>query len=297
MSVVFRLEAPYRGEYQLHRLSFGSGGPRVAIVAGVHGNEVNGTYAVNIVAGVLRVCNLKGTVHLLPCVNAPGAAEGRKRWPFDDRDLNRAFPGAPDGLAVERVAHAVLEHTDADVCVDVHTGSPVIHELPHARSPLGGRELGYARATALPVVWRRAAERHEGGLLGAWRAQGRGAIQVRGGRGAALDAADARLLARGLVRLLAELGLVSNADPPGPVLETDLVIDARAGAGGLFVPEVRPGDRVTKGQLLGVVRAPVGGDPVEEVRAERPGLVLAVRTYPMVHAQELLVRLAAERPA
>jgi hypothetical protein len=296
LAIVFRLEAPYRGEYHLHRLSFGQGSPRVAVVAGVHGNEVNGVYAVNIVAGVLRVCNLRGTVHLLPCVNAPGAAEGRKRWPFDDRDLERAFPGAADGLGVERVAHAVLEHTDADVCVDVHSGSSVIHELPHARAPLGGPELHHARATGLPVVWRRAAERQEQGLRGAWRRLGRPCIQVRGGRGSALDAADARAMARGLVRLLVDLGVVASGDPPGTILETDTVEDARAGAGGLFVPEVRPGDRVAADALLGIVRSPMGGEPIEEVRAERPGVVLAVRTYPMVHAQELLVRVAVEKP-
>ena len=38
--------------------------------------------------------------------------------------------------------------------------------------------------------------------------------------------------------------------------------------------------------------APLGGEPIEEVRARRAGLVLAVRLYPMVHAQELLVRVA-----
>lgn len=296
MSVLFRLESPYRGEYALHRLTFGTGEPRVAMVAGIHGNEVAGTYALNLVAGVLRMRAPKGTVHLLPCVNTVGADEGRKHWPFDNRDFNRAFPGAPDGLGVERIAHAVMEGTDAEVCVDVHSGSSVVHELPHARAPLSGAELALARATALPVVWRRARSRYEGGLVGAWRDAGRSAIQVRGGRGGCLDVEDARALARGLVRLLADLGHLPTAEPADNVVETDRCADYRAAAGGFFVSEVKVGERVGAGALLGVLRNPLGGEPIDEVRAERSGTVLAVRVYPMVHAQELLVRVAEPPP-
>jgi predicted deacylase len=294
VSVVFTLEAPYRDAYRLHRLTFGQGGPSVAIVAGIHGNEVNGIYACNLLAAVLRMRRPNGTVHLLPCVNSVGAAEGRKRWPFDDRDINAAFPGRPDGIAVERIAHAVLAATEADVCVDVQSGSPQVHEHPHVRAPVSGAELACARATELPIVWRRAGDRFQEGLVAAWGDAGRKAIVVRGGRGAALDIPDAKLLASGLVRLLTHVGVLPPQEVAGVSLEVDHVEDYRSGAGGFFVPEVRPGDAVAAGALLGVVRSPIGGDPIETIQARRAGRVLAVRVYPMAHAQELLVRVAEE---
>lgn len=293
MSVVFSLEAPYRGETQIHRLTFGGGaGPVVALVAGIHGNEVNGTHALNLVANVCRVQRPRGTVHLLPCVNLVGAEEGRKRWPFDDRDINAAFPGDPTGAPTERIAAAVLAATEADVCVDVHSGSTKVHEVPHARAPLGGVALEHARAMCLPVTWRRAASGHEDGLVGAWHDAGRTALQIRGGRGATLDIDDARTLARGLVRMLSSLGVLIGADPAAASFETDRVTDYRSSSGGFFVPEVVPGARVQARALLGIVRAPIGGETIDEVRAERPGVVTAVRTYPMVHAQELVIRVA-----
>lgn len=294
MSAIFRLEAPYRGEYCLHRLTFGSGGPVVAMVAGLHGNEVNGIQAINLVANMLRVQRPRGTVHLLPCVNTVGADEARKRWPFDDRDINAAFPGDPEGAAVERIAAAVMDATDAEICVDVHSGSTAVREHPHARVPISGRELECARAMSLPVTWRRAAGRYEDGLVGAWRDAGRVGFQVRGGRGGSLDMDDATALARGLVRLLGSIGVLGAEHAPGPTFETDHVSDYRSAAGGFFVPEVQTGERVTPRKLLGLVRTPLGGDPVEEIRAERAGVVLAVRLYPMVHAQELVVRVAEE---
>jgi predicted deacylase len=295
MTVVFRLEAPYRGEYTLHRLTFGGPGPAaVAMVAGIHGSEVNGIQALNLVANVLRVARPRRPIHILPCVNTLGAEEARKRWPFDDRDINAAFPGDPEGAGVERIAHAVLDATEAELCIDVHSGSAAVREHPHARAPVSGRELALAHATGLPVVWRRLGERYEGGLLGAWRSAGREALQVRGGRGLALDPTDATELARGIVRLLSHMGLVGPSEPPGSVLETDHVRDLRSSAGGFFVPEVSTGDRVGVGTLLGVVRSPLGGEPIEDIRAVKPGIVLAVRVYPLVHAQELVVRIAEE---
>lgn len=295
MSVFFRLEAPYRGEYALHRIRFGGPGPAaVAIVAGLHGNEVNGIQALNLVAQMLRVMRPRRPVHLLPCVNTIGAEEARKRWPFDDRDINTAFPGDREGAAVERIAAAVMDATEADVCIDVHSGSTAVREHPHARVPLSGRELELARAMMLPVVWRRTGGRYEGGLLGAWRDAGREALQVRGGRGLALDMDDATTVARGLVRLLGHLGIIGPQDPGVALVDTDRVTDYRSAAGGFFVPEVHTGERVAPGKLLGVVRSPLGGDPLEDVRATRGGVVLAMRVYPMVHAQELVVRMAEE---
>lgn len=292
MTAFFKMESPYRGEYSLHRLTFGSGDPVVSLVAGVHGNEVNGVCALNLLTGVLRLQRLRGTVHILPCVNAFGAEEGRKRWPFDDRDLNEAFPGDPVGSPVERIADAVVRATEGQICVDIQTGSTTVHEVPHVRVPLSGASLELGRAAGLPIMWRRQADRFDEGLVGAWRRAGRTAVVLRGGRGGSLDLDDARALARGLVRVLAEAGVLQTPEPPGSTVITTEVRDYRSSIGAFFVPEVRPGDRVVTRQLLGQLRSPLGGEPMAELHAVAPGLILAVRVYPMVHAGELVIRVA-----
>jgi predicted deacylase len=55
---------------------------------------------------------------------------------------------------------------------------------------------------------------------------------------------------------------------------------------------VRAGDRVKPGHLLGKVTEVIGGNLLEEIRADRTGIVVTLRTYPIVHARELLVRVA-----
>lgn len=294
MSVVFRLESPYRGEYQLHRLTFGAGDPVVSVVAGIHGNEVNGVYALNLVAGVLRMQPPRGTVHLLPCVNVFGAEAAQKRWPFDDRDLNEAFPGDPEGSPVQRVAAAVVEATAGSLGIDLQTGSATVHEVPHARVPEAGLGLEVGRAAGLPITWARPAGRLADGLVGAWMRRGQPALVLRGGRGGALDVEEARVLARALVRALGEVGVLTRTEPAAPGVVTTEVHDHRTTVGGFFVPELRPGDKVRAGQLLGTVRAPLGGTGLEEIVSGAAGVVLAVRVYPVVHARELVVRVATQ---
>lgn len=293
---VYTIEVPFRGTYRLQRLRFGRGSPHLAIVGGLHGNELNSVYALNLLSSALRAQAPAGTVDIIPIANAFGIEEGRKHGPFDDQDLNRAFPGAPDGTATQRVAHALLEATTADVCVDLHTGSLLVHELPQVRTSTEGPECALARTMGLPVLWRRSGRPGDAvQLVNCWRERGCKAFRVTGGRGATLDKRVGLQVANGIRRLMAAMGM-SSPLPPAPVLAevTDTEIaDLRCKTGGFFVPEVAVGERVSKGHLLGRVLAPVGGATLEELRANRDGLVITLRLYPMVHAQELLLRVAA----
>ncbi len=295
MSVILRIKAPYRSAYELHRLTFGSGSPVVAIVAGLHGNELNGIHAVNMLVSALRVQRPRGTVHVFPLVNTFGADEGSKRWPFDDQDINRAFPGDPSGTVVQRIAHALLGASEADVCIDVHSGAPHVRELPQVRAPMSGEELALARAMGLPVVWRRPGARLEAtGLVGAWRESDRLALHVIGGRGVTLDTKLSTSIAHGLSGLLAHLKVMPALGRPMTVADvTRADIEShRAPCGGFFVPEIRVGDRVKPSHLLGYLQAPIGGERLGEIRAGRAGVVMTLRANPLVHAQELLVRVA-----
>ena len=164
MDVIFEMESPFRTPYRLHRLAFGSGSPVVAFVAGLHGNELNGIHALNLIISVLLMPKLKGTVLMFPLINTFGADECIKRFPFDESDINGVFPGDPQGYPAQRIAHALLEATkDADVCVDVHSGAAHVRELPQVRVPLSGKALEYGRAMNLPILWKRSGPEGTGG--------------------------------------------------------------------------------------------------------------------------------------
>lgn len=294
-TVIFEMESPFRDSYQLKKLSFGSGSPTVAIVAGLHGNELNGIYSLNLLSAVLSMQKLTGTVHIFPLINSFGTDQCRKEWPFEPEDINKTFPGDPEGSPAQRIAYHLLQATkDADVCVDVHSGASHIRELPQVRCRPSGRDILLARSMQLPVLWRRNKLGAPDSLLGAWQVRGQLALHVIGGRGTTLDSKLATQMADGLVNVLTHLKMIKSSGIPKSTLEieSENVESIRADCGGFFIPEVRVGETISKGGVLGIITSPIGGAKLSEYRAEYDGIILSVRANPMIHSQELLIRYA-----
>src|SRR5581483_6583222 len=98
-SVLGELEVPYfdvRGEED---------GPTLTVTAGVHGCEYSSIAAVGDVVRALEGQKLSGRVVAVPVVNTSAFS---KRTPFvtpeDGKNLNRCFPGNPDGTYSEALA-------------------------------------------------------------------------------------------------------------------------------------------------------------------------------------------------
>ncbi|MEO2154213.1 MAG: succinylglutamate desuccinylase/aspartoacylase family protein [Nanoarchaeota archaeon] len=95
-------------------------GPKVAIVACLHGDEIIGKLIIdklieNIKNGKFK---FKGTLKLI--VANEEAMKARER--FIDSDLNRVFPGNPNGNHEEKLAYKLLkELKDFDYVVDIYS--------------------------------------------------------------------------------------------------------------------------------------------------------------------------------
>src|ERR1700726_3034395 len=98
-------------------------GPRLTVLAGVHGCEYAPMAAVRRWTRALAERDLRGSVRAVPVLNLPSF---RARTPFvvpgDGKNLNRCFPGNPDGTVAERLAHAAFTQliVGSDALVDVH---------------------------------------------------------------------------------------------------------------------------------------------------------------------------------
>lgn len=90
--------------------------PRFAVVGGVHGDEYDGIRAAQRLAASQSPELLDGTLVVIPVANPASFFGAQRRTPVDDIDLNRVFPGKPDGIVSEQLAHtlteAVLRHMD-----------------------------------------------------------------------------------------------------------------------------------------------------------------------------------------
>ena len=112
-------------------------GPTLCLTAAVHGDELNGIEMVRRVMHDLDPFKVSGAVIGIPIVNVQGFRRGSRYLP-DRRDLNRYFPGNPDGSAAARIAHSFFTKVVmyCDALIDLHTGSFERANLPQIRADL-----------------------------------------------------------------------------------------------------------------------------------------------------------------
>ncbi len=109
-------------------------GPCVALIAGLFGDEPNGTIALHRLAREIDPANITGTLLILPCVNPPAAQNNSRRSPLDNKNLNRCFPGDINGSVSERIAHMLSTEIiqRADVVLDMQSGGKSMAYAPSA---------------------------------------------------------------------------------------------------------------------------------------------------------------------
>lgn len=137
-------------------LRVGAGPPQLWIVAGVHGDEVEGIACVEDALAFLRP--LRGTLVGVPVAHPAALAAGTRLGP-DGLDLNRTYPGRPEGGPTERVAHALWRELSrsADALLTLHSWSRTGCTVPYveyAEDDERSRELALSLGLPFAEPWR-----------------------------------------------------------------------------------------------------------------------------------------------
>src|SRR5256714_6122701 len=108
-------------------------GPTVLITAGIHAAEYTGIEAAIRLGRTISPEAVRGTILIIPLLNRPRFYE-RSIYvnPEDNDNLNRLFPGKPDGTWGERFAHHLLTEiiTKCDNAIDLHAGDLIEDLVP-----------------------------------------------------------------------------------------------------------------------------------------------------------------------
>lgn len=109
-------------------------GPTALLTGANHGDEYEGPVALTKLAATLRAEDVRGRVIILPFMNYPAFRAGTRTSPIDRGNLNRSFPGKPDGTVTEKIADYVQRHLLplADYVLDIHSGGKTLDFLPFA---------------------------------------------------------------------------------------------------------------------------------------------------------------------
>lgn len=266
-------------------------GPRVYAMGAVHGDELNGTGIIRDL--MLRDLRLRrGTLVLVPVVNVFGF-ERNSRYLPDRRDLNRSFPGDPNGSLALRLASSVFREIVAkcDYGLDFHSAAQGRSNYPHVRADL---ELPEVRRLAEWFGCEICVDRKgdEQCLRRAATYHGCPTITFEAGEALRVQRSLVELGVRCTLNVLRHLEMIDGA-PQEPteritVRRTQWV---RSHAGGLLRMQVQPGAIVEAGATLGVCdgffdrRSPA-------LPAPTSGFVLAVTTLPVVRPGAPICNLA-----
>lgn len=306
---ILDIRMPMSETYRLLCNRYGSGhGPRVAIVAGIHGDEFNGIgvcYQLTSYLNDLERTNplaITGIVDILPAVNAIALDSGGRYWPSYDADLNRRFPGNPEGSPPHRAPAALLDFlSGSDVCLDIHASNIYLQEASQVRmlDRFAPDLTPLAEHLNLQLIWVHAASTVlETTLSYNLNSRGTRTLVVEMGIGLRYEDEICTNLFGGILTLLKTLGVLSGIEVPdfhvGPPALTAHDHDVRyynARRSGFFIPSAPLWEPVNPGDLIGRITNPLSGTILEEIRSEDSGRLFTTRPFPMVYEGSLCGRL------
>ena len=268
-------------------------GPTALLVSGTHGDEYEGQVALCNLAKSLDPARIKGRVIILPAANFPAAVAGRRTSPIDEGNLNRLFPGDPDGTVTQQIAY-YIEHELvplADLVCDLHSGGSSLMYVPaalmggYARGGDNSKGLAALKAFASPLSY--VIEANQGGdrtLSGGAIRQGVIALGTELGGSGHVTRAAVRIAERGVNNLLVHLGILPDdariaLDGPQRFLEVGgSEYYTYAPDNGLYEPLVDLGDMIRAGQPAARIHFPETpwAEPVT-AHFTRDGFVLCKR--------------------
>lgn len=274
-------------------------GPRLLVIAGVHGDEYEPMLALQKLARQIATLEIQGQITVIPVVNESAFYRGH-RVGDDDKDLARTMPGSFDGSITERVAAKLAPLIEAsDFLIDLHTGGrlfaikPLAGYVLHQNSEILNRQRQMAKAFGCPVVWG-TDPKLNGRTLSVARDANVPAIYVEATGGPTFQPAAVDLCVQGCLSVAAELGLIRSEISVPPV--EIMVEDPRDQSGfmqrmlpspvdGFFEPTIRLGDECVAGTVVGRI-ANTFGEPLAEITASENGILLFQRAVPHVKAGE-----------
>ncbi|OGD25003.1 MAG: hypothetical protein A2Y56_08695 [Candidatus Aminicenantes bacterium RBG_13_63_10] len=274
-------------------------GPVLALVAGVHGYEYPPILALYRLKEMIDPRELAGTVIMVHVANVPAFLKRIIYYnPFDWKNLNRVFPGDPEGSFSQRLAHVLTRDivNRCDALVDMHCGDGNEALLPYSYWMISGREDLDGRTKDMVLAFglkhiiidiTRTRDPLDSKYLGNTAVlRGKPAITTESGLLGGTEEKYIALNVRGVLSVMRHLRMLEGSPEPA---EDPVWIDhyevLTSPATGLFQPLAEMGHWVKKGQRLGIV-SDLLGRSATPVAAPFDGILLYIIATPPISQGE-----------
>ena len=262
-------------------------GPCALLTGGNHGDEYEGPIALAALAHELSAVQVSGTILILPYMNYPAVRAGTRVSPIDGVNMNRAFPGLPDGTASQKIADYFerILLPMADLVLDFHSGGKTLDFLPFAAHHVLDDKAQEARCRAARDAFNApfSVEMREIDALGMYdhaaEAQGKTFLTTELGGGGTARPATIEIAQRGLRNVLIHAGILAGEPelrPSVQMIQPDDACFHFAMEQGMIAFNVELGESVTRGQELAQVwDISRNGAAPKMILAKRDGILIA----------------------
>jgi predicted deacylase len=286
-----------------------SPGPVLALVAGSHGTEYASIVALVEILSKLDAKAMSGSVIVVPIINLPSFDKVVPHLnPIDGKNMNRTYPGRPDGSQSERASDAVTREVveKCDHLIDYHGGDIDEDLRPYTYWSKTGREeqdrisrelaLAFGLDHIIITTGRPSDPNASIYLENTASTRGKPSITVEAGRAGTVEPEDVAVLVEGTFSVMRHLKMLEGAATP---VESPVWIAALhnvpAGMGGIFRPLVARGSYVQKGMNIGFV-TDFFGKTLFEAKAPEAGVVLYIRAIPSAVKGDNLASIGVVQP-
>jgi predicted deacylase len=274
-------------------------GPVLALIAGNHGYEYPPILALQRLRKQLDPARIAGTVVMVHVANMPSFL-GRTVYfsPVDGKNLNRVYPGHPNGTMSERIAYAITTEIiePSDYVLDLHCGDgneslrPYVYQAvtadPRLNEGIEALALSFGIDHILIDRNRPTDPAHSLYCSTTAITRGKPALVVESGSLGQTDEESVKLIMDGVGGVMREVGMMNE----GPPLLTDpTYLDPAqvvvSPVTGILYPLVDRDQDVAKGQPL-VRVTDFFGETIAVIESPLDGVVLyVVATPPIVKGQ------------
>jgi predicted deacylase len=270
-------------------------GPTVFVTGAVHGDEINGTWAIRQVIRDHLFEIVAGTLVLVPVVNLPGF-ERHSRYLPDRRDLNRSFPGSREGSLARRLAWSFFEQVvrRCEYGIDLHTAAVRRTNFPNVRADMSDPRLAaFAKAFGAELIV--SGRGPVGSLRRSACDAGCATLILEAGEVWKVEPAVVEYVIRGVTNCLRFLEMVEGTPNEPPYrIETDSTKWIRADRGGFLEFHVAPGDIVAPGEAI-ATNTSLTGEEQNVITTPRNGVILGITTLPSVSPGDPVCHIASTR--
>lgn len=300
---IFTMSTDFREENRIKAFTFGHGTKAACIVGAMRGNEYQQLFICSQLIRTLTKLEEKGAIvsgkeiMVIPSLNGHSINIGKKFWRMDNSDINRQFPGNPQGEATSRIAARVLEVVSGyDYGIQFPSFYLEGEFIPHIRMMETGKESSsLANLFGMPYVVISETRAFDVSTLN-YNLQMRGtnAFSVYTSTTGSIDEALAGQAVSAVLRFLTRMGIIRYQLHPGyiaTVIEESELISVKSTASGVLHKICTINQEVERGELLAEVLHPYDGSVIAEICSPFDGIVFFANTEPMAFENSAIFKL------